>query len=398
MSSNDATPGGGSRRSGEDDAARSAGDDRTDSDRTDGTQTEDEDNPRQGLIRRHKALTVLFALLLVIGLAVGAGFLYLNSLFDKIDRIDPYESIPAAARPPAPEGEALNILLAGADNGDADGTTIAEAMTDGDWQAGAYRSDTLMVLHIPADRDTAYLVSIPRDSYVEMYDENGEAQGKNKINAAFSLYGPAGAIATVEKLTATRMDHIAIIDWAGFKDITDALGGVEVYVPMTITDDNQGGVTFEQGVNELDGELALKYVRSRYVLREGDLGRIDRQQNFLRAMVDKISDTGLVSSPGRFSSTFSAIASNLTVDSDWSNGDLRGLAWSMRDIRAADLTLMTVPLSARNPFPTVDEVGSTVSLNRRAVDELFTAMRNDVFEGFVASNRDLLVPDSRKVQ
>jgi len=384
------------------------GDDHSDGDRQDGGSTgvlsedggerDDSDTSRQGFVRRHKALAVLLALLLIIGLAVGAGFLYLDNVLDKVDRIDVYESIPVEGRPPATEGEALNILLAGADNGDSDGTTIAEAMVDGNWQPGAYRSDTLMVLHIPADRGTAYLVSIPRDSYVELYDEKCERQGKNKINAAFSLYGPAGAICTVEKLTATRMDHLAIIDWAGFKDITDALGGVEVYVPETITDDNQGGVTFEQGINELDGELALKYVRSRYVLREGDLGRIDRQQNFLRAMVDKIGSTGLVSSPRRFSNTFSAIASNLTVDSDWSNGDLRGLAWAMRGIRPDDLTLMTVPLKARNPFPSVDGVGSTVALNRNGVDKLFTAMRNDVFDGFVDGNRDLLVPDSRNVQ
>ncbi len=381
-------------------------DDHSDGDRRDGSHTgvqhdveraDGSDTPRQGFIRRHKALTALVALLLVIGLAVGAGFVYLDSMLGKIDRIEAYDSIPAEVRPPAAEGEALNILLAGADNGDSD-TTIAEAMTDGEWQPGSYRSDTLMVLHIPEDRGTAYLVSIPRDSYVELYDEKCQRRGKNKINAAFSLYGPAGAICTVEKLTATRMDHLAIIDWAGFKDITDALGGVEVYVPETITDDNQGGVTFEQGVNELDGELALKYVRSRYVLREGDLGRIDRQQNFLRAMVDKIGSTGLVSSPRRFSNTFSAIASNLTVDSDWSNGDLRGLAWAMRGIRPDDLTLMTVPLKARNPFPTVDGVGSTVALKQKEVDKLFTAMRNDVFEGFVDGNRELLVPDSRNVQ
>lgn len=139
-------------------------------------------------------------------------------------------------------------------------------------------------------------------------------------------------------------------------------------------------------------------MRSRYVLREGDLGRIDRQQNFLRAMVEKIGDTGLVGSPRRFSDTFSAVASNLTVDTGWSNGDLRGLAWSLRGIRPSDMTLMTVPLSVSDPFPTVSGVGSTVALDRRGVDELFTAMRNDVFDRFVEENRDLLVPDSRNIQ
>lgn len=370
------------------------GDEQTGTDRppTDAASTR-----RGSIIRRHKAVTALLALLLVIGLTVGAGFVYVDNLLAKIERIDPFESIPADARPAESEGEALNVLLAGADNGDSDSTTIADAMGEGDWQPGTYRSDTLMVMHIPADRSRAYLVSLPRDSYVELYDENCEAQGGNKINAAFSLYGPAGAICTVEHLTATRMDHMAIIDWAGFKDITDALGGVEVYVPETITDSYQDGVTFEQGLNQLDGEQALKYVRSRYVLREGDLGRIDRQQNFLRAMVDKIGDTGL-GSPGRFSSTFSAIASNLTVDSGWSNGDLRGLAWSLRGIRPDDMTMMTVPLSASDPFPTVEGVGSTVSLDQDGVDELFTAMRNDVFDAFADENGDLLVPDSRNVQ
>ena len=104
----------------------------------------------------------------------------------------------------------------------------------------------MMVVHIPADRKSAYVVSVPRDSYVPIYDAEGIKHGKNKINEAFSQYGPFGTLRTVENLGDLRIDHMAVIDFEGFHDLTTAVGGVDVYVPEAFYDSKQK-VEWEQG-------------------------------------------------------------------------------------------------------------------------------------------------------
>ena len=186
-----------------------------------------------------------------------------------------------------------------------DKPTVEELLADGEWDPDAYRSDTVMVVHIPADRKAAYLVSIPRDSFVEIYDETGEAQGKNKINAAFAAYGPYGTRHTVEHLSGLRIDHIAIIDFAGFRDLTTAIGGVDVYIPEAVYDSKQDQ-QWEEGEVHLEGVLALKYVRMRYGLTQGDFDRVDRQQNFLRAVMQKTLSDDTIGNPRRFTATVRA--------------------------------------------------------------------------------------------
>jgi LCP family protein required for cell wall assembly len=256
-----------------------------------------------------------------------------------------------------------------------------------------------MVLHLPEDRNKAYLFSIPRDSYVQIYDGNGEPVGKDKINSAFADYGPPGYVSTVEHLVGIRMDHLAIIDWAGFKDIVDALGGVTVYVPETTEPDPKlDNIVFEKGYNEFDGETALKYVRSRINFALQDIGRIDRQQNFLRAVIQKIDDTGMVTDPQAFSQTFKAIADNLTVDAGWDSGELRDLAWSVRGLRTKDLKAMSAPLDQTDPFPTIDGVGSAVRLDVKAIRALFEAMKNDQVGDYVREHDELLLPDPEDIE
>jgi LCP family protein required for cell wall assembly len=357
----------------------------------------DAEEPRRGLFGRHKALTILGGLALVLVLALIGGALYVNHmLFGDIDRIDAFGSIDESARPEPVEGGALTILLAGADNGDTESMTIEEAMDNSDWSAGLYRSDTIMVLHIPEDRSRAYVVSIPRDSYVRIYDETGEYTEKHKVNYAFSVYGPAGYISTIEHLTDVRMDHLAIIDWAGFRDVVDALGGVRLYVPQTIRDTSQN-YTYRQGWNEYDGELALKYVRSRYPLDEGDFDRNRRQQNFLRAMLDQMAQQGALTDFPTFLSAAKSITSNLTIDQEWSNGDMRSLGWSMRGIRKDDVTFLSAPINQRRPFGNVPGDGSVVYLDKRGVEDLFGAMRADDMQTFVNDHPELTLPGETEV-
>ena len=356
-----------------------------------------DEEERPGFFARHKALTVLGALAIVLVMAVAAGAVYVNHvLFGDIDRINAFGSIDEKARPEPTDGEAINILLAGADNGDSSGLSVKQAMEDGTWSAGQYRSDTIMVLHIPADHSRAYVVSIPRDSYVRIYNETGKPTDKHKVNYAFSVYGPAGYVSTIEHLTDVRMDHLAIIDWDGFKDVVDTLGGVRLYVPQTVHDSEQK-YTYEQGWHEYDGEHALKYVRSRYPLDEGDFDRNRRQQNFLRAMLDKMASTGALTDFPTFLSAAKTITSNLTIDDQWSNGDMRSLGWSMRGIRKDDVTFLSAPISKKHPFGDVPGDGSVVYLNKRGVNDLFSAMRADDMQTYVNDHPELTLPSETQV-
>jgi LCP family protein required for cell wall assembly len=362
------------------------------------SEQEREPEPKRGFVRRHKVLTILCSLFLVLVLALVGGAFYLNHvLFGDIDRIDAFGSIDEKTRPDPAEGEALNILLAGADNGYyTESASIAEALESGEWPPGLYRSDTIMVLHIPADRDRAYVVSIPRDSYVRIYDETGDPTEKHKINYAFSVYGPSGYVSTIEHLTNLRMDHLAIIDWAGFKDVVDALGGVRLYVPQRVYDSSQK-FTYTQGWHDYDGETALKYVRSRYALPEGDFDRNRRQQNFLRAMLDKLADIGAMSDFPKFLSTAKAITSNLTIDKEWSNDDMRDLGWAMRGIRKDDVTFLESPINKQHPFGTTPEDGSVVYLDTRGLSDLFTSMRNDDMDAYVREHPNLTLPSETQI-
>jgi LCP family protein required for cell wall assembly len=336
-------------------------------------------------------------LLLVLAIAGGSYAYYLNSLLGEVTRL-PETTLPEETRPEVNETGAITILLAGADNSPG-ADSVAESMAADTWPADEHRSDTIMVVHVPENRKKAYLLSIPRDSYVQIYDETGEPVGKNKINSAFSTYGPAGYQSTIEHLAGIRMDHLAIVDWAGFKDIVDALGGITVYVPETTEPDPKlGDIVFERGNNEMDGETALKYVRSRSTFELQDIGRIDRQQNFLRAVVRKVSETGMLTSPRSFAQTFKAIAQNLTVDAEWDNGSLRSFAWSVRNLKTQDLKAMSAPLDPVAPFPTIDGVGSAVRLDLPALRRLFTAMKNDEVGSYVRKHPELLLPDADEIE
>lgn len=357
-----------------------------------------EEEGRPGFFGRHKALTVLGALAIVLVLAVAAGAVYVNNmLFGDIDKIDAFGSIDENARPQPTEGEAINILLAGADNGDSGGMSIQQAMADGTWSAGQYRSDTIMVLHIPADHSRAYVVSIPRDSYVRIYNETGKPTEKHKVNYAFSVYGPSGYVSTIEHLTDLRMDHLAIVDWDGFKDVVDTLGGVRLYIPQTVHDSKQH-YTYEQGWHDYNGEHALKYVRSRYALDQGDFDRNRRQQNFLRAMLDKMASMGALTDFPTFLSAAKTITSNLTIDDTWSNSDLRSLGWSMRGIRKDDVTFLSAPINKRHPFGDVPGDGSVVHLSKRGMNSLFGAMRADDMQTYVNDHPELTLPSDTQVQ
>jgi LCP family protein required for cell wall assembly len=337
---------------------------------------------QRNFVARHKWLTGVVASLLALVLAAGGWLLYLNSQLGDINIFPGADSTLAEEdRPERPDNNSMNILIAGADNGenDGDGVSTEEALAAEEWQPGLLRSDTIMFVHIPANRKAAYLVSIPRDSYVTIYDENGDPQGEDKINAAFATYGPTGYTATVEQLTGLRMDHLAVIDWTGFKEISTALGGVEVYIPDAFYDSSQK-IQWDQGYETLQGDTALAYVRTRYGLEEGDFDRIARQQNFLRAMMEKMLDQGVFSDLFTFKNMLQALVQNLSVDDGFSTGEIRGLVLSMRGLSSDDVTFLTAPLGTYDRTPSG---ASIVRLDERQSQALWDSIANDKMDKYL---------------
>lgn len=261
------------------------------------------------------------------------------------------DAFPKADRPAATDG-AENILLIGSDSRKGLG-------------AGG-RSDTLMLAHVPADRKAVYLMSIMRDSWVDI-----PGHGTAKINAASSWGGVPLTVQTVEQLLDVRIDHVAEIDFAGFEGMTDALGGVTVQSPNDFT---VRGQHFVAGANRLDGAEALTFVRERHAFADADHTRVENQQAFLRGIVDGVLSKGTLTNPGRIQDFVAATSKYLSVDAGLDFQTLVGLGWSLRDIRPSDLQTFTLPTAGSG---TSADGQSYVAVNTGAVQSLSSALRSD---------------------
>jgi LCP family protein required for cell wall assembly len=266
-----------------------------------------------------------------------------------------------APAPPKLVAKAENFVLIGSDtragaNGDK---------TGGAKIAGA-RSDTTMILHISAGASGATLVSIPRDSYVQIpaciVGPNGQksAPEMNKFNAAYSIggeydnkYAASCTIDTIESLTGLHIDHYAVVDFIGFEHVVEKLGGVKMCVAHPLYDPvvNEGNGSFHgSGLNlpagkhvEINGAQALALMRARYALDGGgDLPRIKRQQEFAAAMIRKATSTSLLADPLKLQGFLTTAASSLTTDG-FGLGTMRKLASALHEVGAGGVHLLTVP-------------------------------------------------------
>ncbi|QFG23756.1 LCP family protein [Actinomadura sp. WMMB 499] len=243
--------------------------------------------------------------------------------------------MPEAENRPGPNVAGTeNWLLVGSDRRSETQTTGQGS--DG-WKPGEQRTDTIMLMHLPADRSKAYMISFPRDSWVDV-----PGYGKQKINAAFSYGGPKLLIQTIEGLTGVRIDHYGAIDFAGFESMVDALGGVTVNIKKSVYDPARK-VNWQAGKQELDGEEALLFVRQRYNLPNGDFDRMKRQQALLRALAKKAADNGTLTNPLKLDRFVSALTKSISVDDGMSGGDLRSFAVGLRHLRVSDVTFLTAP-------------------------------------------------------
>jgi LCP family protein required for cell wall assembly len=210
------------------------------------------------------------------------------------------------------------------------------------------RSDTTILLHLSADRSFATAVSIPRDTWVMLPECNvdGETVGafEAKFNTAFEIGGPGCTVKLVEQMTGLTIDNFAVIDFEGFKNVVNALGGVEVCLTEPASDP-ASDLELPAGTSVVSGEQALSFVRARKTLSDGsDLSRIKRQQAFLSSMIREASSTGLLLNPVKLYSTLDAATSGLTTDPGLADIDvLRDMALSVRGMAPGDIAFLTMP-------------------------------------------------------
>lgn len=348
---------------------------------------------KRNFFRRHLALTSLLVIVLLFIGSAGSFVWYLNHELGNIQtfNVEGLKPLGGGDGGSSEAGQPLNILMLGSDDGD-NVQTVADDLKDGTWTPGLHRSDTMMLVHLPADRQSAQIVSIPRDSWVPVPGYPGDIDGHAKINAAFSWGGPSLAVKTVENLTGVQINHVVMVDWNGFKGLTDALGGVRIYIPETFYDDSQK-ITWTKGWHTLNGEQALKYVRTRHGLTQGDFGRIERQQNYLRTMLNSLASAGTIANPIKLAKVVGTVSDFLQVDSTWSTGDIRSLALSSRHLSSGDIQFTTAP------FGSYDTVGgqSIVRLDTAKTAALFRAFQHGDLAPYLKNNPGSALPGNENV-
>ncbi|HEX8771805.1 MAG TPA: LCP family protein [Acidimicrobiales bacterium] len=277
--------------------------------------------------------------LCVVNVSVGGVYAYFQWRLGQIRRI-------TAPTLDADTGETMNVLVVGSDSRAR--LTGEQAAQAGKGEVTGERTDTIMVVHINPRSKRAVLVSVPRDLYLPI---SGTGHS-DRVNTAFSIGGPSGLIATVQQGLGIKINHYAEVDFVGFQGIVDAVGGVTVYVPAPARDDYSGLEIGQPGCISFDGNMALAWVRARHYeyMSEGkwvedpraDLGRIQRQQDFIRRTLSKAVSSGL-SNPLTFNRLFALVTGNLTVDSAMSTRDMTSLARRFRSFDPDSIETMTLP-------------------------------------------------------
>lgn len=342
--------------------------------------------------RRRWRRPVLFvltgaALLLVGGLV--ASLMYLNGLAntyeESVQTFD--ETFPQDAdRPDRPErvetdedgnetvveDESVNVLVIGSDDGGGSG-----AQEDLPMVPNAGRADTMMLVHIPHERDGIQVMSIMRDTWVEV-----PGHGHHKVNAAFSLGGVPLAVQTVESLFGVPIDHVAAMDMIGFQNLVGTLGGVTVDSPVSFT--SRDGYSYSEGPQHMTPEEALSFVRERRAFDgSGDYQRAANQQAFIGGVLSEVLQPSTFTSPARIHEMVEDFAPHMTVDEELADpGHVASLGWEMRDVRGGDIDMFTLPNGG------IGEAGgqSVIWPDEEAIAEASEALQNGEFADYAAQH------------
>jgi len=297
---------------------------------------------------------VIGAVLVVLILLVLGVFVYADFSLKRTDALQDYGGRPAA-------GAGSNWLMVGSDS--RDGLTDAQKQELATGSDSGSRTDTILVLHVPSSGQPT-LVSLLRDSYVDI-----PGHGKNKLNAAFAYGGAPLLQQTVEGATGLHIDHYMEIGFAGFANVVDNIGGVNMCIDKAMVDP-KAGLNLQPGCQDLTGAQALGYVRTR-ATPAADLDRVVHQRQFLSAVVSKATSPGVMFNPFRVFPLASSVPGALTVNNGDHIWNLASLAFSLA---SKDLVTTTVPISST---PTISGVGSVVLWNKDKASRLFDALRTD---------------------
>ncbi len=325
----------------------------------------------EGRRRRRRALRIAAWTAAAAVLAGGAGTGYLYHRFNSnIHSVDIDGAL--GRNRPAPLGNgAMDILVLGSDSRSGANRSYGR-------DNGTARSDTAMIVHLNKGHTSASVVSIPRDTLIDRpacTNSHGAAEPAVQqvmFNSAYEAGGPACAVKTVEHLTGLRMDHYIEVDFTGFKRLVDAMDGVPLSTTRPIQDP-KSHLTLPAGRHTLDGEQALGLVRTRHGVGDGsDLGRIQLQQAFLKALMDRVHGLGVLSSPTKLFSVADTATKAVTTDTGLGSvNKLMGLAESVQHLGAKNVHMVTLPVRYAPDDP------NRVEPVDRQADLVWAAMRAD---------------------
>jgi LCP family protein required for cell wall assembly len=315
-----------------------------------------------------KTLIIVGAVVLAgTGGTVGLFFAATDRYDNKVEREDILEGVPS---PEEDLGTGMNFLVLGSDSrSDADTQSLDETGS---------RSDTIMLVHIQADQTAAFIVSIPRDSYVNVPPGGGWAGGPNKINAALAFGGANLAAKAVYELTQIPLNGAMIVNFGGVHKMVEAVGGVNVCTPFEVRSSFSSRV-WTVGCHDMTPAEVEEFMRQRYNVPGGDFGRIKNQQNVIKGLLQKVTSSDVLTNPIKLDAMLSTAAESLTVDQDL---NLRSLVLSLRGIKAENVTYATVPVAGLM----TTEAGSSVQLDAAGADELWAAIREDRTDEWLATH------------
>ncbi|WEO95292.1 LCP family protein [Streptomyces sp. FXJ1.172] len=274
----------------------------------------------------------------------GAGYVYFK-LNGNIRSLDINQAL-GADRPTKIDNGSQNILVLGSDSRSGSNKKLGGGTDD-----GSARSDTAMIVHVYEGHKRASVVSVPRDTLVNRpacTDTSGTAHPAAAgvmFNEAYSTGGAACAVKTVESITGIRMDHYLEVDFEGFQKLIDDLGGVPVTTTKNI-DDPQSHLSLRAGTHTLNGQEALGLVRTRHGVGDGsDLGRIQLQQAFVKALIGQVKHVGVFTSPKKLYDLADTATKTVTADSDLGSvNSLMDFADGLKGIGAKNMTMVTMPV------------------------------------------------------
>jgi LCP family protein required for cell wall assembly len=317
---------------------------------------------------RRVALIAGLAVLLVVAGVGLVGWRYAKSIEKSVGHVDAFRALPEEERPTNAAPKAMNILLLGSDSRDP--------------ELSGSRADTIIVVHLSANRERAQLISIPRDTWTTVPTSTDGTNGGStaKINAAYAWGGTPLMVRAVENFTGVRMDHVLVVDFAGFKEIVDALDGIDLVIDHTFTSIHPPFRTFTAGPARLDGAAALDYSRQRKQFADGDFTRIRHQQQVIEAMLDKATERSLMTDPRRLNEFLQATANTVRVDESLSLFDL---VRQLRHLHGSDISPLTSPSSGMGMVGTE----SVVFPDTARATGLYEAVRNDTMDQWLTDNQ-----------